>query len=275
MVFKFLRKKNILKKKKGSGQIDAAEEFPDFTPQQLVQRFHSESALCDPSHRRMLIEAAEETRALMQLHETTVDVKHRAAKHCQKLAQMQSSVTDLRASQQEIELRARSCQDHIAAHNAPIQEVLTKQTDEVEDKIFSLVEMTDMIQQAVETVEEDCHAVQQKRARSRSNARLRASMESKSQMGGCFDLDQEPSVSCMEFGPCRTTVDAEKPIAEVVKESNEYLDETARLWALIDPDALCKELADVQMLLEEYEVSTRRREERLAMTEQAGVQMCR
>jgi hypothetical protein len=265
-MFKFLRKKTTKKQKKGTPEIEAREEFPDFTAQQLVQRFHSESSLCDPSHRRILIEAAEETHAQIQLRQSTLDVRQQAADSCRQLKKLQTSVTDLRASQQDIDVRATLVQDHIAVHNAPIP-MLEQKTDEYQERIVSLVAMTDMIQQAAETVEGDWKAcVQQRRARSHSKAaRLRDSLDSKGQLG--CGLDYETSVSCMEFGRGQATVDAERPLADLIKETHDYIDENARTWQNIDPEALHKELAAVKELLEVYEESTRSREERIALAE--------
>jgi hypothetical protein len=259
-MFKFLKN---LKPKKGK-VIEPAEVFPDITAQQLVQRFHSESALCDPSHRRILLEAAEETHAQIQLRSKATSVKNDAANRCRDLVHLQSSVTDLRASQQDLHARATVMQDHIAAHDAPIPFIQDK-TDEVENKMRSLVAMTDMIQEAAGTLEVDLKASAQKRARSRNRARMRSSLEQHAQ--GMGELDFDPSASCLEFGRSRVDLDMERPLTELVRETHEYLDENSRTWEQIDMNALNKELAAVKVLLEEYEESTLRREERLALTE--------
>ena len=52
---------------------------------------------------------------------------------------------------------------------------------------------------------------------------------------------------------------------DLVKQTHEYLDEILRRWENIDTDALHKELDEAHELLEEYEESTLRREERLAL----------
>lgn len=260
-MFKFLRKKNIIKQKKSP-----TEDIPDFTAQQLVQRFHSESALCDPSHRHILIEAAEETHAQIQLRQHTVDVKHQAAERCQQLATLQTSVSDLRASHDDMLGRAERMRTHIIVHNAPIPD-LEERTCGYEQKIHSLAEMADMVQQATDELEVNLKKSAQKRARSRSKAHTRDSLEfgGKAQFGG--GLPYESSASCMEFGPGRVSLDDETSLVDLVKQTHDYLDEIPRRWANIDTDALHAELAAVKELLGVYEDSTRRREARLALAE--------
>ena len=252
-MFKFLRK--IKQKKK------QCEQFPDFTPQQLVQRFHSESALCDPSHRHILIEAAEQTHAQIQIRQHAADVKRQAVEGCRQLSELQTSTIDLRESRETIHGRAKLMEDHISVYEAPIEGYLKEKTDENEEKIHSLVQMADMVLQATDTLEMDLRASAQRLARSRSKARMRQSMEHAQFKSG---LDFDPSASCTEFGPGRLSV-GETSLVELVKQTLDYLDEIPRRWEHIDTDALHKELDEVHELLEEYEDSTRRREERLAL----------
>ena len=262
-MFKFLRKKNIIKQKK-----TPAEDCPDFTAQQLVQRFHSESALCDPSHRQILIEAAEETHAQIQLRQNAADVKHQAAERCQQLATLQTSVTDLRASHDDMLGRAERMRTHIIVHNAPIPD-LEERACGYEQKIHSLAEMADMVQQATDELEVNLKKSAQKRTRSRSKARVRNSLESNAQFG--IGLDYEASASCMEFGRGRLSIDDETALVDLVKQTHDYLDEIPRRWDSIYTDALHAELTGVKELLEVYEESTRRREERLALAEVSAI----
>ena len=160
-----------------------------------------------------------------------------------------------------MENRAKLMKDHIAVYEAPIEGCLKERTDENEEKIFSLVEMTDMVLQATDTLESDLRASAQKLARSRSKARMRQSLE-QTQLRSSVDFD--PSASCMEFGPRRLSME-ETPLVDLVKQTHAYLDEIPRRWEGIDTNALHAELAGVKELLEVYEDSTRLREERLAL----------
>jgi chemotaxis protein histidine kinase CheA len=258
-MFKFLR----FHRKKGKA-IEPAPELPDFTASQLVQRFHSESALCDPSHRRILIEAAETTQAQIQLRKEASNARQMAVDRCHALAELQSSVVSVRQSQDEIRCRAKMVEDHIGAHDAP-RTFLEGKTSEFEQKIDSLRAMTGMVEQATVCLEEDMRKTAQRRARSRSKStsRARESMEYKWGVRGSVEY-QTAASSYTDLGPVRASFEAEGSLTDLIKEAHDHLDEVPRRWEKVDTEALHREIAEVKLLLQQYEASTMRRQFRLA-----------
>lgn len=258
-MFKFLRRR-----KKGQAIGPAPEEF-DITAQQLVQRFHSEGSLCDPRQRRILLDAAACTQQQIDLRLHTEEAQKAAAKQCMALSELQTNIVSLRESDCDLKHAAMRVHTHIDVVRAPMEYLENEKVACYEERIDSLISMTEKIEQATGCLEEELRTVAQKRARSR-HSRGRAS-RSRSFMSS-IDRDVSAEVSSarppeeVEFLPVNENMDPEG-IADAYREAEAYIDQVTAGWCAFDTDGLRNDIEGVRELLAEYEACTARRAARV------------
>lgn len=254
-MFKFLRRR-----RKGQA-IGPAPDVFDITAQQLVQRFHSEGSLCDPRQRRMLLDAAACTQQQIDLHWDKNEAKQTAAQQCMVLSELQTNIVSLRESDYDLKRAALRVHTHIDVVKAPMEYLETEKVACYEERIDSLISMTEKIEEATGCLEEELRSAE-RRARSRhsrSRASRSRSFMSSIDRGVSAEFSSAQPPEAMEFLPVSESMGPDA-LADAYREAEAYIDQVTAGWCAFDTDGLRNDIESVRELLAEYEECTARRE---------------
>eukprot|EP00892_Ulva_mutabilis_P005764 jgi/Ulvmu1/355/UM001_0361.1 len=258
------------KSKKAIQRVE--EEQPTITAQQLVETFHSESALCDPAQRNLLIQAAACTQQQIDMRRGVSEVQYDAIERCHALGDLQRSVISLRKCHSEVSSRAERAGTHLdVARNGPIQ-MLEETAHSVEQRMDSLRSMTGFVEEASACLSEELNAYTARSRRasmqrsfaSRSFESRRSSFDSSER--GSMDYSSRGSMDysmyeqSREFAPLRGSMD-ESALRAAIAEAETYIDQVTQGWAGINVVAFQREVVSVHRLVSQYENSTARRAE--------------
>jgi hypothetical protein len=159
------------KNKKGKKEAAAIAAFaaPDITVQKLVERFHSESALCTDVDRRKLLQgAAGVTEEHLVLRTMTLNTRHGAAETCKQLKQLATDASDVRESQELFRQHAGLATVHLAAHDTVVRGLRDSSVAEVDRKLESLSTMADHVTTATEMLGHNMRVLSRRQPRRRS-----------------------------------------------------------------------------------------------------------
>lgn len=262
--------KSLRRKSKKAIQ-DVKESQHSMTAQQLVETFHSESALCDPAQRRVLIEAAACTQQQIDMRKGMYEAQQAAIERCRALGELQRSVTDLRNEHSDASSRAVRARTHLdVAQNGPIQ-MLQETASSVEERMDSLRSMAGFVEEASACLSEELNrATARSRQSSMHRNRSSRSFESSSRrcsidstVRGSMDssrgsMDYSMYEVSREFAPVRGSMD-ESALRAAIAEAETYIDQVTQGWAGINVVAFQREVASVSRLVTQYEQSTTRR----------------
>lgn len=254
-MFKFLRRK-----KKGQAIGPVPEEY-DITAQQLVQRFHSEGSLCDPRQRRILLDAAACTQQQIDLRLNKEEAHKAAAEQCTVLSELQTNIVSLRESDCDLKHAAMRVHTHIDVVRAPMEYLETEKVACYEERIDSLISMTEKIEQATGCLEEELRTVAKRRARSRqSRATASRSRSFMSSIDRAISTEVSSAMppEAVEFLPVHENMNPEA-IADAYREAETYIEQVTNGWVAFDTDRLRRDVEGVRELLAEYEACTARR----------------
>jgi hypothetical protein len=163
--------KNKREKKEAAAAI-AAFAAPDITVQKLVERFHSESALCTDVDRRKLLQgAAGVTEEHLALRTMTLNTRQGAAETCMQIKQLATDANDIRASQEMFRQHAGLATVHFAAHDTVVRGLRDSSVAEVDQKLESLSTMTQHVTTATEVLGHNMRALSRSRPRRKSKFR--------------------------------------------------------------------------------------------------------
>lgn len=265
-MFSFIKS---LKRKSKKALQDVKDSQESITAQQLVETFHSESALCDPAQRRVLVEAAACTQQQIDMRRGMYEAQQAAIERCRALGELQRSVAHLRGEHSAVSSRAVRARTHLdVAQNGPIQ-MLEDTTHAVEERMDSLRSMTGFVEEASACLSEEINRATAKRA---SMHRRRSSRSFESSSRGCsFDsvprgsfessrgsMDYSMYEQSREFAPLRGSMD-ETALRAAIAEAETYIDQVTQGWAGINVVAFQREVASVSRLVTQYEHSNARR----------------
>lgn len=267
-MFSFI--KSLRRKSKKAIQ-DVKDSQYSMTAQQLVETFHSESALCDPAQRRMLIEAAACTQQQIDMRKGMYEAQQAAIERCRALGELQRSVTDLRSEHSDASSRAVRARTHLdVAQNGPIQ-MLQETASSVEERMDSLRSMAGFVEEASACLSEELNrATARSRRASMQRGRSSRSFEFSSRrcsidstVRGSMDssrgsMDYSMYEVSREFAPVRGSMD-ESALRSAIAEAETYIDQVTQGWAGINVVAFQREVASVNRLVTQYEQSTVRR----------------
>lgn len=266
-MFSFI--KSLRRKSKQAIQ-DGNDLQHTMTAQQLVQTFHSESALCEPARRRMLIQAAACTQQQIDLRKSMSEAQSDAIQSCRDLGDLQKSVEHLRVEHSDVSSRAVRARTHLdVARNGPIQ-MLEETAHSVEERMDSLRSMTGFVEEASACLSEELN-----RATARSRrASMRRSIGSRSfdrnnrhsfesSVRGSLDssrasMDYSMYDFSRDFASLRGSMD-ETALRAAIAEAETYIDQVTQGWAGINVVAFQREVASVSRLVSQYEQSTANR----------------
>lgn len=265
-MFSFIKS---LRRKSKKALQDVKESEHSMTAQQLVETFHSESALCDPAQRQVLIEAAACTQQQIDMRRGMYEAQQAAIERCRDLGELQRSVAHLRGENSAVSSRAFRAQTHLdVAHSGPIQ-MLEESTSAVEERMDSLRSMTGFVEEASACLSEELNRATAKRA-TMQRRRTSRSFESTSRRGS-FDsiarssfessrrsMDYSVYDLSREFAPLRGSMD-ETALRAAIAEAETYIDQVTQGWAGINVVAFQREVASVSRLVTQYEHSNARR----------------
>jgi hypothetical protein len=235
-MFKFLK----FKRKKERAAIEAPINPADITAQQLVERFHSESALCDPSRRRLLLDAAVCTQDEIELRALTVDVRHRAGERCRELGQLQQGIVTVRQSQDDMRQCADIIDAHMKAHNAAVDK-LEETAQHTEDRFDSLVRMAANVEQASQMLSDNMQALARRPSRRRKPPKRN-------------DIGEQGMAALLD--------DGEQRLAQLQEDLKH-----------MDLERFGAALGDLEVLVSEFEKSIRRRAQRVAQLQEGPTQV--
>lgn len=270
LMFSFIKS---LRRKSKKAVSEVEDDRPSVTAQQLVQTFHSESALCDPAQRDLLIEAAACTQQQIDMRRGMHEVQHAAIERCRALGDLQKSVASLRKCHSEVSSAAVRASTHLdVARHGPIQ-MLEDTASSVEERMDSLRSMAGFVEEASACLSEELNAYT---ARSRRASLQRSSRSFESSRRGSFDstardsmdyssrgsMDYSMYEQSREFAPVRRSMD-ESALRSAIAEAETYIDQVTQGWAGINVVAFQREVASVHRLVSQYEQSTTRRAEML------------
>lgn len=158
------------KSKKSRDKTDAiaACAAPEVSVQKLVERFHSESALCtDVDRRRLLQSAAGVTEEHLALRHVAINTREGAASTCMHLKELRKQSVEVRASQELFRREASNAEATLAAQDLAVRGLRDDSVAAAERKLASLSTMTDHVTTATEVLGSNMRALSRQRPNKR------------------------------------------------------------------------------------------------------------
>jgi hypothetical protein len=161
-MFKFFSRNKENKRKRD--EAIAAFAVADVPVEKLLERFHSDSALCsDSNQRRLLQEAVGVTEQHITLRNVTFNSRRVGAETCLQIRRLQDDSHDVRASQEAFRTQADIATATFAAHNAVVVGLRDHSVAEAEQKLESLSTMAAHVTTATEVLGHNIRAMSRQR----------------------------------------------------------------------------------------------------------------
>ena len=170
----------LARNKKARDQSDAiaAGAAPNISMQQLVERFHSESALCtDGDRRRLLQSAAGVTEEHLALRHMAINTREGAATTCMHLKQLRAQSVEVRASQEMFRREANNAEATLAAQDVAVRGLRDESIADAERKLRSLSTMTEHVTTAADVLESNMRTLSRQRRQQKRQSLARRARE--------------------------------------------------------------------------------------------------
>ena len=148
---------------------EAIEQFavPDVPVEQLLERFHSDSAATvDINRKRILQSAAAVAEQNIVIRDVAINTRQGAAETCRQLQRLRDDSLDVRASQEVFRASVDATRHTFSAQSAAVEGIRDHSVAEAEHKLESLSTMADHVATATEQLGANMRAMSRSRARS-------------------------------------------------------------------------------------------------------------
>lgn len=136
----------------------------DVPVEKLLERFHSDSALCtDTNQRRILQEAVGVTEQHITLRNVAINSRQMGAETCVQIARLHDDAGEVRRSQDVIRSQAGLASATFAAHHAVVDGLRDHQVADAEQKLESLSTMAEHVTTATQVLGQNMRALSRPR----------------------------------------------------------------------------------------------------------------